>query len=53
MMMEKTIWWDWILFDEEEGLVIGLKSDAPEKIVKAYKEHLKQKNLMDDDQIKT
>lgn len=51
-MMEKPIWWDYILFDEEEGMVIGLKPDTPEKIVNAYKEYLKQKDQMDDELIK-
>lgn len=42
-MIEKPIFWDYLVFDEEEGEIIGIKEDAPKKAKKAYKEYLELK----------
>ena len=42
-MIEKPIFWEYLIFDEEEGLVIGIKDNAPEEAKKAYEEYNKLK----------
>lgn len=42
-MIEKPIFWDYLIFDKEEGSILGIKEDAPQDVKKAYEEHLKLK----------
>lgn len=40
-MIEKPIFWDYITLDSE-GVMNGIREDAPESVKKAYEEYLKE-----------